>query len=244
MQVDALAVNLRPRSMPEAADLGVRLVQVNAASVWRSVVPVWIVVTALALSSVQIAGWLPGLILFWLKPWLDRSLLFVLSRATFGEATRFDDLWRARSQVWFGQWLSTLTLRRLSAWRSFTQAAYQLEGQHGRALRQRRGQLLNGQRGAALAMHMAFANLEFIFMAGAVALAVWFALPGRAEEVFGALVRSESVWASLAGALGYAMVVCALEPFYVAAGFAMYLNRRVELEAWDIEQEFRRAFAA
>ena len=35
-----------------------------------------------------------------------------------------------------------------------------------------------------------------------------------------------------------------LEPFYVAAGFAMYLNRRAELEAWDIEQEFRRAFAA
>ena len=34
-----------------------------------------------------------------------------------------------------------------------------------------------------------------------------------------------------------------LEPFYVAAGFAMYLNRRAELEAWDIEQEFRRAFA-
>jgi hypothetical protein len=30
----------------------------------------------------------------------------------------------------------------------------------------------------------------------------------------------------------------------VAAGFGLYLNRRVELEAWDIEQEFRRAFAA
>jgi hypothetical protein len=38
--------------------------------------------------------------------------------------------------------------------------------------------------------------------------------------------------------------VLVLEPFYVAAGFAMYLNRRVELEAWDIEQEFRLAFAA
>jgi hypothetical protein len=36
--------------------------------------------------------------------------------------------------------------------------------------------------------------------------------------------------------------VVVLEPFYVAAGFAMYLNRRVQLEAWDIEQEFRRAF--
>ena len=37
-------------------------------------------------------------------------------------------------------------------------------------------------------------------------------------------------------------VVGLVEPFFVAAGFAMYLNRRVELEAWDIEQEFRRAF--
>ena len=38
------------------------------------------------------------------------------------------------------------------------------------------------------------------------------------------------------------IAVLLIEPFYVAAGFAMYLNRRAELEAWDIEQEFRRAF--
>jgi len=42
--------------------------------------------------------------------------------------------------------------------------------------------------------------------------------------------------------LAYAATVVFLEPFYVAAGFGMYLNRRAELEAWDIEQEFRRAF--
>ena len=41
----------------------------------------------------------------------------------------------------------------------------------------------------------------------------------------------------------YAAVIVFLEPFYVAAGFALYLNRRVELEAWDVEQELRRAFA-
>jgi hypothetical protein len=44
-------------------------------------------------------------------------------------------------------------------------------------------------------------------------------------------------------AVAYATAVMFLEPFYVGAGFAMYLNRRAELEAWDIEQEFRRAFA-
>jgi hypothetical protein len=45
-------------------------------------------------------------------------------------------------------------------------------------------------------------------------------------------------------AVAYAFVVAFLEPFYVAAGFAMYLNRRAELEAWDVEQELRRAFGS
>ena len=44
-------------------------------------------------------------------------------------------------------------------------------------------------------------------------------------------------------AVAYAIVIAFLEPFYVAAGFAMYLNRRAELEAWDVEQELRRAFS-
>ena len=43
--------------------------------------------------------------------------------------------------------------------------------------------------------------------------------------------------------MAYALTILFLEPFYVAAGFGMYLSRRVELEAWDIEQELRRAFA-
>ena len=44
--------------------------------------------------------------------------------------------------------------------------------------------------------------------------------------------------------IAYAGIVLVVEPFYVGAGFAMYLNRRVELEAWDVEQEFRLAFAS
>ena len=242
MQVDALALALRPRTMPEAADLGVRLVQSRARSVWFTFTPVFLAVLAIALPTIEIAVWLPGLIIFWLKPWLDRTLLFVLSRAVFGEDTTFADLWRERSQVWWRQLLHTLTLRRLSPWRSFTQAAYQLEGQRGSAMRARRKQLLRGKRGSAGGMHFVFANLEAITIAGLFGLAMWFSLPGKGDNMFSMLFRDESVGAGLIGAVTYAAVVLALEPFYVAAGFAMYLNRRVELEAWDIEQEFRRAF--
>ena len=49
------------------------------------------------------------------------------------------------------------------------------------------------------------------------------------------------IW-DIAAPLCYGLVVLFLEPFYVAAGFTLYLTRRSELEAWDIEQELRRAF--
>ena len=41
-------------------------------------------------------------------------------------------------------------------------------------------------------------------------------------------------------ALAYAAAVLVLEPFYVAAGFGLYLNRRTLLEGWDIEVALRR----
>jgi hypothetical protein len=45
---------------------------------------------------------------------------------------------------------------------------------------------------------------------------------------------------SYGGAAGYAVAVLLLEPFYVAAGFGLYLNRRTLLEGWDIEVALRR----
>ncbi|HET7796153.1 MAG TPA: hypothetical protein VFL64_22385 [Rhizobacter sp.] len=242
MQVDAIAVELRPRPMWEAADLGVRLLQANAPSVWRSCGPVFAAVLLLALATVEIAPWLPTLLIFWLKPWLDRSLLFVLARAVFGQDTRFADLWSAQRAVWWSALPSTLLWRRLSPWRAFTQPIYQLEGQRGAARRQRRTQLLRGQRGAAGGMHFAFANIEASLMLGVVALVFLFAPEDLRGDIFTWLTSDTAPGASLCLAAVYGVVVAVLEPFYVAAGFAMYLNRRVQLEAWDIEQEFRRAF--
>jgi len=57
------------------------------------------------------------------------------------------------------------------------------------------------------------------------------------------MLFEDSGWVTGAGVTCYLIAVAILEPFFVGAGFAMYLNRRVELEAWDIEQEFRLAFA-
>jgi hypothetical protein len=241
MKVDALTLELRPRSMNEAADLGVRMVQANARSLWQCFLPVYAVVVALALSLMDVAQWLPSLVIFWLKPWLDRTLLFVLSRAAFGQATGVADLWRARGAVWWSRLAVTLSVRRLSPWRSYTQPIDQLEGQQGSALRARCATVLSGQRGRAAGMQFVFSNLELVLNIGALALVVWFSLPGHQSAAVPWLTggSNAALWMAT---LVYAAVVLLVEPFYVGAGFSMYLNRRVQLEAWDVEQEFRRAF--
>jgi hypothetical protein len=244
MQLDALAVRMRPRTPLEAADLGARLCRGAARSVYACYAVAYVPVAALALASFQIASWLPTLVLFVAKPWLDRTILFVLSRAAFGQATTLHDLWDAKGRVWGSQLLLTWTWRRLSPWRSLTQPVYQLEGLSLGGIRRRVKQIRRRMRGVALLMTAAFATAESCLAFTVLSLVVWFA-PGETAPDLATLFFDESSALLEAGAaIAYAIVIAFLEPFYVAAGFAMYLNRRAELEAWDVEQELRRAFAA
>jgi hypothetical protein len=192
----------------------------------------------------QIAAWLPAVVLWLAKPWLDRTILFVLSRAAFGQRTSVGQLWEARGQVWWQQLIMTWTWRRLSPWRSFTQPVYQLEGLRGRALHQRVAQIRRGRSGAASLLTFVFASAEPLLAVGLVLLALWFAPEGYAPNLSTLWLGRANASTDLVLQGAYALVVLFLEPFFVAAGFAMYLNRRAELEAWDIEQEFRRAFSA
>ncbi len=71
----------------------------------------------------------------------------------------------------------------------------------------------------------------------------WFAPSGIGIDVSTLFTDEMPIVLQVAHFTAYSLAVLLIEPFYVAAGFAMYLNRRAELEAWDIEQEFKRAFA-
>jgi hypothetical protein len=244
MQLEALALRMRPRAPLEAADLGVRLCQDSARSVYACYAVAYVPIAALALASFEIASWLPTLLLFWAKPWLDRTILFVLSRAAFGQATTVRQLWEVRGHVWGGQFFLTWTWRRLSPWRSFTQPVYQLEGLPLGKILRRVKQVRRRKRGAALLITSAFSAAETCLGLTVLSLLVWFAPNGSAGSVFEALFDPTSEFFEAAAAVAYALVVAFLEPFYVAAGFATYLNRRAELEAWDVEQELRRAFAS
>ena len=242
MRVDRIAIGLARRSMLEAADLGVRIVSAHARSVWACFLPVWLLAVAVAAVALEAgAGW-AILALFWLKPWLDRSILFVLARAVFREPTRFADLAAAWRPLWLGALPATLTVRRLSPWRAFVQPAQQLEGLRGSALYRRVRLLLRRGQGSALLMQSAFATIESCLALGFAVLPAYFQASEAANGWLERLFAGPS-WAGTVQFACYAVAVAIVEPFFVGAGFASYLNRRVELEAWDIEQEFRVVFA-
>lgn len=243
MRIDALALRLRRRSWAESADLGIRLCREAAWPLLEcyGALAVPLLLGALALHGV--ASWLPTLVIWWAKPWLDRTILFVLSRAAFGQSTRVFDLWRAQWDVcWKRAWFSW-TIRRLSPWRSLTEPVYALEGLSLGDSRARVRHMRQRSAGAGFMVMHVCAMAEFSLVASILSLFFWMAPTGLQPDV-GALLEGQVPHFSLALPTSYALAVLVIEPFYVAAGFSLYLHRRAELEAWDLEQEFRRAFAA
>jgi hypothetical protein len=241
MQIDSIALTLRPRSIWEGCDLGVQLLRFNMRSVYTCYLALALPTFLLCLGTYPLEPWLPALAIWLAKPWLDRAVLFALSRALFGETTSVKDLWNDRGRVLRPN-LVTLVLLRLSASRSVKQPIVQLEGLSGKAQRDRVRQLTLRHRGVARAMTLAFANGELAVWSSILVLQVMLA-PHAFGFEGGWLTDFAASQEALISSIAYAAAVAFVEPFYVAAGFGLYLNRRVELEAWDIEQEFRRAFS-
>lgn len=243
MQLDALAVRLRPRTMFEAADLGVRLCQATSRSMYACLLLTAIPILALSTATYEVAAWLPVVVIWWAKPWLDRTILFVLSRAVFGVPTTPRDMWEARRDVWLRGLAASLTVRRLSLWRSLTEPVYQLEGFSLRKGSARIRIVRSHARGSAVLIASAFHLCEFALLIATLSLVFWLAPSGRAPRIDQLFDGDLTTFFAVMSSCAYAAAVLFIEPFYVAAGFGMYLNRRVELEAWDVEQEFRHAFA-
>ncbi len=243
MRLDAVAATLRPRNAWEATDLGALMIRHWCGPVYRAwfavALPVFLLLHLLCWGH---WGWVPWLF-WWLKPLLDRPVLYVLSHALFGAAPDRRRFWRALPGLLRSQALTALTLRRLDPARSFHLPVAQLEGLTGKARRQRLRDLVGlSGRGTAVWLTVVCAHLEIGLDLALIAL-VWMLIPNFVDLEWYELLNDSKpwgqLWLNLVGFCGMSLV----EPFYVAGGFALYLNRRTWLEAWDLELGFRRLAA-
>ncbi|MUV13259.1 DUF4129 domain-containing protein [Noviluteimonas gilva] len=243
MRIDQISVELRPRSSWEAVELGTALVRTHARAIWIPYVlltlPVFVALCAVLLWLDQLQ-WV-GIAYWWLKPIFDRVPLFVVSRAVFGAVPSVRETLAAQ-RTWGWRWMwHYLTWRRLSPYRALYMPVDLLEG--GTQKRERRNVIGGSARGVAAWLTVAFVHFETAFLLGMIALVPMF-MPveawGELAEQFGVSALLQSTWLQLAMASLYYIPSLLLEPFYIGAGFGLYLNRRTQLEAWDVELAFRR----
>ena len=243
MQPADIAVELRPRSTWEAMDLGLSMLQ----RWWRALlVPHAAVLLAAAAAASALGAWFDRplvalTLIWWLKPLYDRVVLHVLSRAVFGELQGTRAVLGA-ARDWLGAGLVGYLLLRL--WpgmaRSFSLPVRQLEGSQGREARERLAVLGRRTRGSAVWLTLVCLHFEAVLY-WSLLLVTTLLAPASASEARGffdgMLVAGAGSWWQVAA---YTATVFVIEPFYFAAGFALYLNRRTVLEGWDIEGALRR----
>jgi hypothetical protein len=246
MRLEDLTVALRPRLPWEAADLGCSIVRRDFASIlglWAvTIFPLWIALAfALKNHPLIFSG-----IVWWLKPLYDRIPLHFISRATFGARPGFRETWKAWPRLAVRFILPSLLWRRVSPGRSFVLPVWLLEGQKGKSLRSRvRG--LAGEGGSSGAgLTWVFVKLELATFAGLLALTSILAPESGLPEFTDLMDADSSSSFTISNSyywwtnLWYLVAMTIVEPFYVGAGFGLYLNCRTKLEGWDIELAFRR----
>jgi len=244
MRVEALAIALRARQGWEAIDLGFRMATHWARPLWTAWLAVYLPLALALLGALHTEPMAAALAIWWSKPVADRFALFVLSRRVFGDpATLAQTLASWRSVLSPGL-IRALLLRPFGWDRSFLQPIPLLERQRGAAARRRAALLGRRLGGHAMALAMVCLCFELVVM---ISLAMFGSLLTPAAEVGGATVSSDLAealgidWWGIGLTLAYAVAAAVVEPFFVAAGFAMYLVRRTQLEGWDIELALRRA---
>ncbi|MGX5729717.1 DUF4129 domain-containing protein [Pseudoxanthomonas beigongshangi] len=246
MRLEQLTVQLRARSSWEAMELGMALVRRHAAAIWKP----WLLVTLPVFALLNAAGWaldligLAGVLMWWFKPVFDRIPLYVASRAVFGAVPGVRETVRAQADWGWRPMLHYLTWRRFSPVRSLYLPVDLLEGVQGQRLRERRRVLAGAIYGNAALLTLVCLHFEGALFLGGIAGILMFTpldlLPETLRTTWTLIAEQSPAWVKIGlNAMAW-MAVSVIEPFFVGAGFGLYLNRRTQLEAWDVEIVFRK----
>lgn len=240
MNLETLAVNIRPRNPWEAMDSGLLLARQWYLTLWR----LWLLMALPSLLVLSAPAFLlPGsvtrwaLFLFWLaKPFFEPLILLWIARALFGEQlpTR-RTVSAVRKKMTFSRSLRIL-LHRFNPFNAYALPVLLLEDLDGPPAKKRLALLREGTDVTLLLTAAGF--LVEIVLALAFMGVIFWLIPEELRWVdFGEFVFTPDGWLLL---LAYLLSCSLVVPFTTSARFMIYISRRVELEAWDIEIGFKR----
>ncbi len=240
MRIEDITTQVRPRTAWESIDLGLRMVQTWS----KPIILSWLMIVLPICSIIYILLYqhpvLSIFIMWWLKPVFDRIPLYIVSHSVFGDIPTLTEIRKALPGLLKPHLIKSLIWYRLDPVRSFNLPVWQLEGLKSTQRAQRARVLQKGVYGTALALSYFSLFLQFIIWSACYALlALLLPTTVSINEISLFSFNNESMLPGLVLNIFAFISLSIIEPFYVAGGFALYLNRRTHLEAWDIELKFR-----
>lgn len=240
MNLDRLAIEIRPRRPWEATDLGLLM----ARRWWKPLTTLWFCASfpVFVLLCFLPAEWLwtQVIVIWWLKPLLERPLLNLLSQSVFGEAPTTKGAFKTFFRLARKQWFLSLFWRRFSPNRSVDSSVVLLEGLSGERRKKRLAVLHREGTSPSFWLTIIGVHIETAIALSFIAL-LWSFIPQNIELQWeDAVVLSEQYLTIIIFNLFSYIGMLLVAPFYVAMGFSLYLSRRIALEGWDIEIAFKR----
>lgn len=238
MNIERMTTELRPRNRWEAIDLGFTMARQWFLPLWG----LWLLLAlpTFIVASLALPAYWSVFIVWWLKPLFEQAVLYYLSHSLFGEYPSFQHIRKQLWQIIKPQLWQSLSFRRLSLARSFNQPTAMLEQLTGQRRRQRLEVLHHNQRNVSQWLTIVSVHLETTLYLSLFA-ALLILIPEEQDFFDWAdFLEGNNLPLQHLANLSYFIGISLIAPFYVAAGFALYLTRRTELEAWDIELSFKK----
>ncbi len=245
MNLNEVQANIRLRSPWEAVDLGFAMVQ----TWWKSIyIPLAILTFGIGIPLFFIVPkgeyWIAGIVFWWLKPLFDRLVLHIISHKLFNEElTSWQALKALPSLIWNTGFFQTMTFRRFSLSRGFNLPLWQLEQLRGEPRASRQNVLHIASHSQAIWLTIGLWFIELILTLSLFILIFLFLPENIQRDFFDNFFKNQGdydIWLDILNYCFYIVVVTAVHPFYIAGNFALYINRRTQLEAWDLELDFRK----
>ena len=181
---------------------------------------------------------------WWLEPIVDAPILYIISRRLFGEKTDAMTALREMPRLALRNWIFLLTPMRFHFARSTAMPLVQLEQLSG-ARRRARAKVMNQVTlNHGIGVTAAYQHLALCIYLGIILLGFTFIPEVYQDSVglswFGEFYEGNTTSGYLLGLYVAYIAQTALQPWFVGAGFGLYINCRTMLEAWDVEVAFRR----
>lgn len=241
MELNKLTFEPQPRTPHQVFDLTLLFVRRNFWSLFS--LYLGLLIPIVLFGTLLFGVYYTSLLVWWLKPLLERPLLHYLANNSFGIQTKWQQSIKAITQLKLIDILKMLTIHRLSTNRAYLAPVEQLERQNTTQTTKRKNILKNRCDNKQFWWMILCVHIEFVITG--VLVGAFFALfPDTMpiNDQFSIEYFNNETFEQVYF-IGYLIAISCIAPYFTTGGFLMYLNSRIKLEAWDIELSFKRIAA-